>query len=84
MIALAAHLAQIRHLPVEQTLCIGLGAVQQAGDARRGEQRVMLGLQRRKLLAAHVRASARHHHGGVPAKERQGSAEGVESLELLF
>ncbi len=84
MVALAAHLAQIRDLPVLEALGVGLRAVQQARDPRRGEQRVVLGLERGQLFAAHVGAAARHHHGGVPAQQRQGAAEGVEALELLF
>ncbi len=51
---------------------------------RRGEQRVVFGLERGQLLAAHVGTATRHHHGGVPAQERERAAEGVEALELLF
>src|SRR6185437_6399900 len=84
VITLTAHLAQIRYLPILQALGIGLGTVQEARDARSGEQCVMLRLQRGKLLAADISAATRHHHCGVPAKERQSSAKGVESLELLL
>ena len=84
MVALAAHLAQVRDLPVLQALDIGLGAIQQARDARRRKQGVVLRLQGSELLATHVRAAARHHHGGIPAKQRQRSAKRVESLELLL
>ena len=37
-----------------------------------------------QLLAAHVRAATRHHHGGIPAQQRQRAPEGMEALELLL
>src|SRR2546430_17586604 len=67
-----------------EPLGVRLGAVQEADDARRGKERVMLGLERRKLLAANVGAAARHHHGCVPAQQRESTAEGMQALELLF
>ena len=84
MVALAAHLAQVRDLPVGEALGIGLRPVQEPGDARRGEQSVVFGLERGELLAANVRATARHHHRGVPAQQRKRAAEGMQALELLL
>jgi len=84
MVALAAHLAQVGDLPVRETLGVGLRAVEQTRDPRRGQQCVVLRLQRSELLAAHVGAAARHHHGGIPAQQRQGAAKGVEPSELLL
>ena len=84
VVALAAHLAQVGELPVLESLGVGLRAIQQARDARRGQQRVVLGLERGQLLAAHVGAAARHHHRGVPAQQRERATEGVQALELLL
>src|SRR5207244_7560544 len=84
VIALPAHLVQVGDLPVLEPLGVRLGAVQEADDARRGKERVMLGLERRKLLAANVGAAARHHHGCIPAQQRESTAEGMQALELLF
>ena len=84
MVALAAHLAQVRELPVFESLRVRLRAIEQPRDARRGEQRVILGLERGELLTAHLGAAARHHHGGVPAQQRQRAAEGVQAPEFLF
>ena len=84
MIALAPHLAKIRNLPVGKALGIRLGAIEQPDDARRREERVMLGLERGELLAANIRAPPRHHHRGVPAQQRERSTEGVETFELLL
>ena len=84
MVALAAHLVQVRDLPVGEPLGVRLSAVQEPRDARRREQRVVFGLQRRELLAANVGATARHHHRRVPAQQRQSTAEGMQALELLF
>ena len=44
MIALAAHLAQIGELPVLEPLRVGLRTIQQPGDLRRRQQRVVFGL----------------------------------------
>jgi hypothetical protein len=84
VVTLTAHLAKVRNLPVGKALGIGVGTIQQASNARSGEQRMVFGLQSGKLLSPDVRASARHHHGGVPAQEGERSAEGVEPFELLF
>ena len=84
MVALTAHLAQIGDLPVGEPLGIGLGAIEQARDARRGEQRVVLGLERGELLAANVGTAPRHHDRRIPAQQRQRATEGVEALELLL
>ncbi len=84
VVALPAHLAQVRDLPVGEDLDIGLRPVQQTGDARRGEQSVVLGLERGELFAANVRATTRHHHRGIPSQQRKGAAKGMESLELLL
>ena len=45
---------------------------------------MVLDLDGGELLAAHVGAAARHHHGGIPAQQRQRAAEGVQALPLLF
>src|SRR5256885_14181287 len=84
MVALPAHLVQVGDLPVGEPLGVRLSAVQEPRNARRREQRVVLGLQRRELLAANVGATARHHHRRVPAQQRQSTAEGMQALELLF
>src|ERR1700726_2815205 len=84
MVALPAHLVQVRDLPVGQTLGVRLSPVQEPGDARRREQRVMFGFQRRELLAANVGATARHHHRRVPTQQRESTAESMQPLELLF
>ena len=84
VVALAAHLAQIRDLPIDEALAVRLRAIQETGDSRRGEQSVVFGLERGELLAADVRAATRHHHGGIPSQERKRSAEGMEAFELLL
>ncbi len=84
MVALTAHLAQVRDLPVLQPLDVGLRPIQQPGDLGSSEQRVVLGLERGELLAAHVGAAARHHDRSIPAQEREGSAEGMQAAKLLF
>jgi hypothetical protein len=84
MVALAAHLPQIRYLPIGEALAVRLRAVQESGDTGSREESVEFGLERGKLFAANVRATTRHHHSGVPAQERQGSAKGMEPLELLL
>jgi len=70
MVALAAHLVQIGERPVFQLRGARFGALQQARHFRGGEQGVVFGLERRQLLAAHIGAAARHHHGRVPAQQR--------------
>ncbi len=70
VIALAAHLAQVRHLPVLQTLGIGLRTIQQPRDSRRGEQGVVLGLERRQ-------AARRAHPRCREASLRRRPSEGV-------
>ena len=84
MVALPAHLPKIRDLPVGESLGVGLRPIEQPRDARRSEQRVVLGLERGKLLAANVGTAPRHHHRRIPAQQRQRSTEGVEALELLL
>ena len=84
MIALPAHLTQVRDLPVDETLAIGLGPVQQAGNSGRGKQSMVLGLERSELLTSNVGAATRHHHGSIPSQERESAAEGVKAFELLF
>ena len=42
------------------------------------------GVERRELLAAHVGAAARHHHGRVPAQQARRAAEGMQPAELLL
>jgi len=84
VVTLPTHLAEIGDLPVNETLAVGLGTIQQTSDSRSGQQRVMLGLERRKLFASDVRATARHHHGRIPSEERKGSPECVKAFELLF
>ena len=84
MVALPAHLVQVRDLPVGEPLGVRLSAIQEPRDARRRQQRVVFGFQRRELLAANVSAAARHHHRRVPAQQRQSTAESMQTLELLF
>ena len=84
MVTLATHLAKIGNLPIDETLAVGLSAVQKTGDTRRGEQGVVLSLERGELLASHVGAATRHHYRGIPSQERERSAEGMEPFELLF
>ena len=45
---------------------------------------MVFGLERRQLLAAHVGAAARHHHGGVPAQDAPRATEGVQPSEFLL
>jgi hypothetical protein len=84
MVTLPAHLAQVRDLPVRKDLDIGLCPVHETGDAGRGEQSVVFGLERGELFAANVRATTRHHHGGVPPEQRKRASKSMESLELLL
>ena len=84
VVALATHLAKIGDLPVDETLAVRLGAIQQARDPRSRQQRVVLGLERRELFAADVCAATRHHDRGIPSEERKRAAEGVKTFELLF
>jgi hypothetical protein len=84
MIALTAHLAQVRERPVVELRGGRLGALEQPCDLRGRQQCVVFRLQRGELLAAHVRAAARHHHCRVPAQQRQRAAEGVQAAEFLF
>ena len=84
MVTLATHLAKIRHLPIDQTLAIRLGTIEQTDDSRRGEQRVMLGFERRELFTSDVCTATRHHDRSIPAEERKRPAEGMKAFELLF
>ncbi len=84
MVALAAHLVQIGERPILQLGGARLCALQQARHFRRGEQGVMLGLERRQLLATHIGAAARHHHRGIPAQQRQRTAKCMQTAKLLF
>jgi hypothetical protein len=68
VIALPAHLAQIGQRPILELRRAGLGPFQQARHLGRGEQGVVLGLERRQLLPAHIGAPARHHHRRVPTQ----------------
>ena len=45
---------------------------------------MVLGLERRQLLAAHIGAAARHHHRGIPAQQRQRAAKGMQAAKFLF
>ena len=83
-VALPAHLAQVRDLPVLEAAGAGLRAIEQARDPRRGDQRVVLGLQRRELFAANVGAAARHHHRRVPPQDGHGTAEGMQAFPFLL
>ncbi len=83
-VALAAHLAQVGELPVLELPGRGLCALEQPRDARRGEQRVALRVERRELFAAHAGAAARHHHRGVPAQQTGRAPEGVQAPEFLL
>jgi hypothetical protein len=84
VVALPAHLAKVCDLPVGETLAIGLGSVEQTGDARRGKQSMVLCLESRKLFTSNVGAAARHHDRSVPSQERERAAEGVKPFELLL
>ena len=84
MVTLTTHFAKISHLPIDQTLAVRLGAIQEAGDSRGGQQRVMLGFERGELLTSDVCAATRHHDRGIPTEERERSAEGMKAFELLF
>ena len=50
MIALPAHFAQIGKLPVFHALGIRLRSIEQPGNFRRSQQRMMFGLERSQLL----------------------------------
>lgn len=84
MVTLTTHFAKIGHLPIDQTLAVRLGAIEKAGDSRGGQQRVMLGFERRELFTSDVRAATRHHDRSIPTQERKRSAEGMKAFELLF
>jgi hypothetical protein len=71
VISLSSHLTQIRDLPVRENLAIGLRAIQKAGHAGSGKESVVLGFESSQLLAAHIGATTRHHHGGIPSQERK-------------
>jgi hypothetical protein len=57
--------------------------IQQLED-QLAEKESLLGLDGGQLLAAHIGAAARHHHGGIPAQQRQCTAKGMQTLPLLF
>ena len=84
VVALPAHLAQIRERPILELRGPGLGALQQTRHLRRREQGVVFGLERRQLLAAHIGAAARHHHRRVPTQQRQRAAKRMQSTKFLF
>ncbi len=84
VVALAAHLAKVCDLPVREALAVGLSAIQKSGDTGSSEQRVVLGLERGELVSTNIRASARHHHCGIPSEQGQRTAERVETAELLL
>jgi hypothetical protein len=84
VVALATHLAKIRNLPIDEALAVRLGAVEKSSDSRRGQQRMMLGLERCELFTSDVCAATRHHDRGIPSEERKRSTEGMKAFELLF
>ena len=84
MIALTAHLAQVRELPVFEPLGVGLRAIEQARDLGRREQGVVFGFERGQLLAAHFGAAAGHHHRRVPAQQRERAAKGMQAAKFLL
>jgi hypothetical protein len=84
MVALPAHLAQVGERPILELRRAGLGALQQPGNLRGGEQGMVFGLERGQLLAAHVGAAARHHHRRVPAQQGQCTAKRVQAAKFLF
>src|SRR5690606_41532338 len=43
-----------------------------------------LRLERRELLAAKLRASARHHHGGIPPQHGSRGAKRMQASEFLL
>ena len=61
-----------------------LGALQEPCHLGCGQQGVMLGLEGRQLLPAHVGAASGHHHGRVPAQQRERAAEGVQAMKFLL
>ncbi len=84
VIALAAHLAQVRDLPVLEPAQIRLRTIEQPRDLGRGQQRVVLGLERRDLFTTQFRAAARHHDRRVPAQQRQCATEGMQPAPFLL
>jgi hypothetical protein len=84
VIALPTHLAQVRYLPVFETLAIGLGPIEQSGDSGSGEQSMVLCLERGELVAANVGTTSRHHDRGVPTEQGERTTERVESAEFLL
>jgi hypothetical protein len=59
-------------------------AIEQARHLRRRQQRVVFGLERSELLAAHFRTAARHHDGGIPAQQRERATKGMQASPFLF
>jgi hypothetical protein len=84
VVALAPHLTQVGPLPVFELRRIRLRTFDQARYARRGQQGVALGVERRELLAANVGAATRHHDGGIPAQDARRAAECMEPAEFLL
>jgi hypothetical protein len=84
MVALTPHLAQIRGLPILERPHIGIGAIQEPGDARRDQQRVSFGFQRRQLFATQVGTAARHHHGRIPTQNARGAPKGMQATKFLL
>src|SRR5262245_9996289 len=83
-VALPAHLAQVRDLPVLESREAGLRAIQQARDLRSSDQCVVFGFECGELFTANVRAAARHHHRGVPSQDGHGSSECVQAFPFLL
>ena len=84
VIALPAHLAQVRERPILELRRGGLGTLEQPCDPRCRQQRVVLGFERGELLTAHVGTAARHHDGRIPAQQRESASKRVQSPEFLF
>ena len=84
MVALATHLAQVGERPILELRGSGLGALQEPRHLGCGQQGVVLGLEGRQLLPAHVGAASGHHDGGVPAQQRQRAAERVQAMKFLL
>lgn len=84
MVALPAHLPQVPELPLVEPRGVRLCTIEQATDPGCREEGVMLGLERRQLLAADVGAALGHHHRRVPAQQRERATERVEALPFLL
>src|SRR5512138_55328 len=84
VLAGAAHLAQVRELPIFETLRVCFGTIEQARHARRAHERMAFRFERRKLLATKIRPPARHHHRGIPPQHGSRGSKRMQTSEFLF